>query len=769
MLDKIKKNQKIVIYVVALVFVLGMAPIGLRQLFHKEPTQGQINGQQIDAQQLRVSQQNYISSVQMLLNSIEGAESTVKILNEEKRDLNTDLRKFKYQLTRVGADSTRAEEIKIDIEDSEDQIAQIDSDIERSNERIKGMKEDLKQYNVDYTNFTKTGTISEKETMQLEDRSWTDFIGKYILEEQIKNNHIKVSNREYQDWVAENMSYIYDKDGKLNENMWNQILASRGMNGDQFKESIKEQIAMQKLMDEVTKDSLTTPEKFEEEYVKNNSKRTAKVVAFPYYRFKVDSTAVSNEDIEKYYNENKEKDYKIENAVKLKLAQFKIELSEDDKADAKIAINDIYENVMEKPQTFAAVAREKSQDPGSGARGGDLGWFSRGRMVAQFDSVAFSMEKGKISRPFETQFGWHIIKLDDTRTKDGKEEVKARHILIKPEISIATKTAVKDNATSFATQVSYDNFTSLAEELNGKVSESPMISIEAEDFNNRSDKAYDKAAYMTNSFFNYGFLTFIRDASKKSVSNLFRDHDGNYVVATIVDKSSNQYKELNEDLKKDIRRKLEKKVKTGIANEKLAEFVTNYKKADYDKLITDSLFAYSKIDTIKTNIFFNEIENTSFPKEEVKTDIQRKDYNAAKRGKAKGLYLVKASGTYYFVTLKKEGRKVVADIKMALNQANNVNKNSKYLSPISGSEDAVKILFDAKLNSLSDIQKTEEGNFLIKVVSEETPDMDKFAETKDEDLKKKNEREKSAKFNQWYAQQIKEAAIDDQRFMPINY
>jgi peptidyl-prolyl cis-trans isomerase C len=65
---------------------------------------------------------------------------------------------------------------------------------------------------------------------------------------------------------------------------------------------------------------------------------------------------------------------------------------------------------------FAAVAKEKSKDPGA-ADGGDLGYFTKDQMVPEFSEVAFKMYPGQMSNPVKTQFGWHIIKVEDRRPR----------------------------------------------------------------------------------------------------------------------------------------------------------------------------------------------------------------------------------------------------------------------------------------------------------------------------------------------------------------
>ncbi|MGO4706965.1 peptidylprolyl isomerase [Microvirga sp. 2MCAF38] len=77
-------------------------------------------------------------------------------------------------------------------------------------------------------------------------------------------------------------------------------------------------------------------------------------------------------------------------------------------------------------EDFAKVAGEVSKDPGSKTDGGDLGFFSKDRMVEPFAEAAFKLEPGQISEPVKSQFGWHIIKLEEKRTKPAPsfEEMK---------------------------------------------------------------------------------------------------------------------------------------------------------------------------------------------------------------------------------------------------------------------------------------------------------------------------------------------------------
>src|ERR1017187_8290722 len=85
------------------------------------------------------------------------------------------------------------------------------------------------------------------------------------------------------------------------------------------------------------------------------------------------------------------------------------------------------EEELKKGADFAELAKKKSKDPGA-SDGGDLGFFTKDQMVPEFSTVAFALEPGKISDPVKSQFGWHVIKVEEKRSRKAPdfEQVKAQ-------------------------------------------------------------------------------------------------------------------------------------------------------------------------------------------------------------------------------------------------------------------------------------------------------------------------------------------------------
>ena len=126
--------------------------------------------------------------------------------------------------------------------------------------------------------------------------------------------------------------------------------------------------------------------------------------------------SVKDEDAKKFYDEQVTA-IKPEEEVNARHILVKDEAKAKEIAD-KLA----------KGGDFAALAKENSEDPGSKDNGGDLGYFSKGQMVPEFETAAFALEKGKISAPVKSNFGFHIIKLEDKRMRQPPpfEAVKDR-------------------------------------------------------------------------------------------------------------------------------------------------------------------------------------------------------------------------------------------------------------------------------------------------------------------------------------------------------
>lgn len=117
----------------------------------------------------------------------------------------------------------------------------------------------------------------------------------------------------------------------------------------------------------------------------------------------VEDIDIKEEELRDYYEDHKV-DYEQEEQVKAS----HILVEDEEKAQ------DIMDKIDEG-EDFQELALEYSTDPGSAERGGDLGFFGRGRMVPEFEEVAFDLEVGEISEPVESQFGYHIIKVTDEK------------------------------------------------------------------------------------------------------------------------------------------------------------------------------------------------------------------------------------------------------------------------------------------------------------------------------------------------------------------
>jgi peptidyl-prolyl cis-trans isomerase SurA len=158
---------------------------------------------------------------------------------------------------------------------------------------------------------------------------------------------------------------------------------------------------------------------------------------------KVSAVNVSEEEIRDAFEVFKQRIGRKEARVGLRQIVVATKPSEAAKKRARDKIDSLWNELQKRPDDFELMAKKYSMD-GSAELGGDLGWNRRGRMVPEFDRMMFSLNPGVISPIVETAFGFHIIRVDRVQPA----EVKARHILIRPQVDSSDERRAKELADS---------------------------------------------------------------------------------------------------------------------------------------------------------------------------------------------------------------------------------------------------------------------------------------------------------------------------------
>jgi peptidyl-prolyl cis-trans isomerase D len=159
--------------------------------------------------------------------------------------------------------------------------------------------------------------------------------------------------------------------------------------------------------------------------------------------------AVSDQQVQQYY-QGHQKDYQVPEEVKVRHILIKVDAGADPKVDA--AAKQKAEGLLKQIKggaDFAALAKANSDDPGSKEQGGELGMIQRGVTVPAFEKAAFGLEPGQVSDLVKTQFGYHIIKVEEKQTAHLKslDEVKAQIL------ATLTRQAEGDQQANFAQQI----------------------------------------------------------------------------------------------------------------------------------------------------------------------------------------------------------------------------------------------------------------------------------------------------------------------------
>ena len=183
----------------------------------------------------------------------------------------------------------------------------------------------------------------------------------------------------------------------------------------------------------------------------------------------------SDDELLNLYNENIS-DYDQPELRYLKYVKWPIKSNANDTLRVKLEAEDLIFRLNDG-EDFALLANTYTEDPSNSAdpqnlKGGNLGWFNKGQLLPEFEIASFEAEKGSIVGPILTEYGYHVIKVNDKRTVDSNEQVNASHILLTIQPGRGTENELKDTASIFALEATEYGFFSLADSLGLEIQDS---------------------------------------------------------------------------------------------------------------------------------------------------------------------------------------------------------------------------------------------------------------------------------------------------------
>ena len=325
-----------------------------------------------------------------------------------------------------------------------------------------------------------------------------------LIERKITISHaaragMTIADAELQKMIAA-VEAFHDDQGKFSRERYRQLLQGQGLTPATFENQVRTNIMLEQVRG-VYSGSAFVPESVADRLLKiREQEREVSQVLFSPADYNK-QVKISDADAEKYYMEHKG-DFVVPERVKIEFVvlsleayQRGVEVSDaeikkfyldnqsryqtpeerrashilipaaasatpEEKAKAKALAEDLFKQAKANPKKFGELAAKFSKDPGSAEKGGDLGFFGRGLMVKPFDEVAFAMKVGDVAGPVETQYGYHIIRLDAIKAVQTTplESVKAQIVeeIRKPKVVKAFAEAA-DNFNNLV----YEQFDSL--------------------------------------------------------------------------------------------------------------------------------------------------------------------------------------------------------------------------------------------------------------------------------------------------------------------
>ena len=354
---------------------------------------------------------------------------------------------------------------------------------------VNGVKISHKRFESELRNDYFQAKQSSKEAPAIEQlvgQTWNRMVNEILVAQQIEKYSLAVSDREVNffnrasppQWVRDYETF--HTDGVFDLAKYTQFLDDPGTYGNtQMKQVVlaaefaaRQNLLSRKLETLVAGSVKVSNAEVHQAYTNQNEKVRAAYAGVETAAVADSLVSVSDADIQAYYDAH-QKDYRQDAAVNAVFVSFPKTPTATDEADTRAEVDRIL-SLARSDEDFAELARSYSDGP-SGPRGGDLGFFGRGRMVKAFEEAAFALNPGDISDPIRTQFGWHIIRVDSTKGAADSLQVRARHILIKVRAGRTTQDSLQMAAQEFFELAEKSGFEAAVSKFSLSTSESGFI------------------------------------------------------------------------------------------------------------------------------------------------------------------------------------------------------------------------------------------------------------------------------------------------------
>ncbi len=448
---------------------------------------------------------------------------------------------------------------------------------------------------------------SEDDLQRVSNEVWNSITTITLIEQEAAKHGIAVTDAEVAQFMRQSPpkeiteSKNFQTEGKFDMSKYQGWLQQMAMSGDpqminilkDFEDQIRQQLLISRLQEFVLSMVRVTPEDVKNDFAEKNDKIKVKYITIPAGDYDSTITTVPDSEIKARYDKDLEQ-YKVPERAVISYVQFQRLPSDEDYADAKITIDEILKEIRGGAD-FATIAKEKSEDKGSGAKGGDLGWFGEGQMVPEFTEAVKKLTKiGEISEPVKTSFGWHIIKLTGKRvSKDNKPEFQASHILIKVEPSTETLSRLEQKADNLKVDAMKSGLKTIAEEQGLTVNET---------------KPFAKGAAIPNLGPNQSLSDFAFNAKDGDISEVIPSRSA-FLVAQLVKKLPAGYTPL-EEAKDRIQRMILRDKRAELAQQRgqqLADEISSGKA--FEQIAAESGKPVQETDFITRSMFIPKIGN----------------------------------------------------------------------------------------------------------------------------------------------------------------